>query len=295
MERILNNGLKLPKIGMGTYPLQGEALTEAMCAAVDCGYRLFDTAHSYGNEESFGESLQEIFRRTGMVRGQLLLTTKVGEHLRHGIGDGKLFYQTFPGEQKPIFNTVKAQIEKSLQLFQTDYLDIVLIHWPYPDFLNEIWHSLEHLYKEGKIRCIGVSNFRERHLNHIFSQCEIKPMINQIEVSPLNTKEHLIEFCHEQKILIQVYSPLMSLRKKKVQESVLLKKLCLKYQCSMAQLILRWNIERGLMPLPKSGSPKRLWENFNLNFSLEMEDVIKISSLNENYQYLPESIYCPGY
>lgn len=293
--KLLNNGLTIPSIGMGTYPLQGTALTEAMCSAVKSGYRLFDTAHSYGNEDSFGVALQEIYKQTGVSRADLFLTTKVGEKLRYGIGDGQLFYRRFKGEEKPIYETVKAQIENSLRLFKTDYLDVVLIHWPYPDFLPEIWYSLEKIYKEGIIRAIGVSNFRKRHFERVLKEATIVPAINQINISPINTRAAQQNYCKQKNILIEVYSPLMPLKYSKIRENLILQELCLKYKCSLAQLILRWDIDQGLVPIPKSSSSLRLAQNIQLDFSIEKNDIDLISSLNENFQYLPESIYCPGY
>lgn len=294
-ERVLNNGMKIPAIGMGTFPLKGVALENAMCAAVEVGYRLFDTAHSYGNEEYFGEALKGVFQRTGIKREELLLETKVGEKLLRGIGDGKLFYKTSSNDGSHVKADVRAQVENSLRLFNTDYLDIVLIHWPYPDFLPVIWQELENLYKEGKVKAIGVSNFRERHLKRIMEFSSLVPAINQIEVSPLNTRTEQIEFCKANGIQVEVYSPLMSLKLDRVKQNDALKALCSKYNCSLAQLILKWDIERGLLPIPKSGSKERLQQNFNLEFSLSETDIEKISSLNENYQYLPESIFCPGF
>ena len=294
-ELILNNGMKIPSIGMGTFPLKGKELETAMCAAVEVGYRLFDTAHSYGNEESFGESLKRVYEKTGIKRENLLLETKVGERLLRGVGDGKLFYKTTTNDGKNVKKEVRSQVENSLRLFNTDYIDIVLIHWPYPDFLLEIWRGLEDLYKEGKIRAIGVSNFRGRHLKRIMENSSIVPTINQIEVSPLNTRMTQIAFCKENGIQVEVYSPLKSLKLTRVRQNDVLSKLCVKYNCSLAQLLLKWNIEQGLLPIPKSSSKERLYQNFNLPFTLNKDEIELISNLNENYQYLPESIYCPGY
>lgn len=294
-ERTLNNGMKIPLLGMGTYPLKGKELENAMCDAVEVGYRLFDTAHAYGNEDSFGAALKVLYQKTGVKRESLLLETKVGERLLRGIGDGKFFYRTPTNDGKNVEKSVRAQVEKSLRLFNTDYLDIVLIHWPYPDFLSEIWLALETLYKEGSIRAIGVSNFRERHLKKILEVASVVPAINQIEVSPLNTRNDQIAFCMQKNIQVEVYSPLMSLKLPKIKNNAILKKLCSKYGCSLAQLILKWDLERGLVPIPKSGVKERLSQNINLDFKISDEDVEKISGLNENYQYLPESIYCPGF
>jgi diketogulonate reductase-like aldo/keto reductase len=284
---------QIPQIGMGTYPLKGQILEQAVLAAMKCGYRLFDTAHNYGNESDLGVAIQKACAKTGISRDEIWLCTKVDEDMWQGIDDGRTFFNT--GAPKDIEKIVRSEVEGSLRKLQTDYLDIVLIHWPYPDYLVEIWLALEKLHQEGVIRKIGVSNARERHLKRIMENSSVVPMLNQLEISPINTKESLVEFCQSHDITVMVYSPLMSLRHKKVKESELLKKLCEKHGCSLAQLVLKWDLQRGLLPIPKSASPDRLRQNISLDFQLDASDMEQISSLNENFQYLPESIYCPGY
>jgi diketogulonate reductase-like aldo/keto reductase len=291
----LNNGSILPIIGMGTSPMKGKELTSALFAAVDCGYRLFDTAFAYKNEESLGISLKEIFNKKEISRRDIYITTKVGEDLWHGIPDGKLFYKEGKNEHKDIFQIVKKQVESSLKCLKTEYINLVLIHWPFPDYLTEIWRSLEDLYQAGLINAIGVSNFHERHLKKIISTCKIKPMVNQIEISPINTRENLVKYCHDEQIQIQVYSPLSNSRLTKVKDNAVIQELCLKYNCTLHQLILRWDIQRNLLPIPKASTFEHLKENSSLNFEIDEDDMIFLSSFNEDYQHLPESIFCPGY
>lgn len=295
MNLTLNNGVEIPNIGMGTYPLQGEAMTKAVVAAVKCGYRAFDTAHAYGNEISLGNALQEAYRVNGIQRTNVFVTSKIGEDLDHGIPNGKLFYATYLDEKRDIKGIVSRQLSETLKNLQTDYLDLLLIHWPHPDYLLEIWHALETEYHAGKVRAIGVSNCRERHLKRIIDSAEICPMVNQFELHPLNTKKELIGYCQQLGIQIQAYSPLLVMNPK-LMDSSKLKLLAQKYNKSIPQIILRWDIQQGIIPIPKSGNSVRLQENINIfDFELTDNDMKEVDSLNENYKAIVESIYCPGY
>jgi len=187
--RSLGNGVEIPVIGMGTYPLRGIAMTKAVLAAIECGYRAFDTAHAYGNEVSLGNALQEVFQKTEIQRDDIFITSKIGENLEHGMPDCKLFYATYKGEKRDIKGIVSAQLSESLKNLQTDYLDLLLFHWPHPDYLVDIWNALENEYRLGRVKAIGVSNCREWHLNKIIETGSIIPMVNQIELHPLNTKK----------------------------------------------------------------------------------------------------------
>jgi diketogulonate reductase-like aldo/keto reductase len=187
-HRLLSNGVKMPAIGMGTYPLQGEAMIKAAVAATNCGYRAFDTAHAYGNEASVGNALQEVYRLNGLKRTDMFITSKIGEDHDHGIPDGKLFYASSPNEPKNIKDIVSKQLNETLKDLRTDYLDLLLIHWPHPDYFVEVWKALEDEYQAGKVRAIGVSNCRERHLMKLIEAGTICPMVDQFEFHPLNTK-----------------------------------------------------------------------------------------------------------
>jgi len=286
--------LKMPRIGLGTFPLKGELLENAVIAALKCGYRMFDTAHNYGNEDHLGNALKIAAQKIGVKREEIFLNTKVDEDLWEGKNDGKLFYKKEVNESKNIFAIVKNQVETSLKRLQTDYLDCVLIHWPYPDYLLEIWKALEVLHKQGIIKYIGVSNCRERHLKKIMADCEIMPMVNQVQISPLNTMQELSDFCKKNDIALQIYSPLMLLKSKLKNNDTLLD-LSKKYNVCPTQIILKWNLQNGNVPFPKSSNSERIKQNITLDFEIENSDMQKINSLNENYQFLPESIYCPGY
>jgi len=294
-NRMLSNGVEMPSIGMGTYPLQGEAMVKAAVASTKCGYRAFDTAHAYGNEVSVGNALQEVYRVNGLKRANVFITSKIGEDHDHGIPDGKLFYASTPNEQKDIKGIVSKQLNGTLKDLQTDYLDLLLIHWPHPDYFVEVWKALEDEYHAGKVRAIGVSNCRERHLKKLIETGTICPMVNQFELHPLNTRKELIAYCQQLGIQVEAYSPLMVMNRKLMDASIL-KLLAQKYNKSIPQIILRWDIQQGVIPIPKSGNPVRLQQNIDIfDFELTDEDMKRIDSLNENYKGLVESTYCPGY
>jgi len=285
--------MKMPGIGLGTYPMKDNQLTNAVITALECGYRMFDTAHNYGNEDHLGNSFNIAMHKIGIKRDELFIQTKVGEELYEGVPDGRLFYKKEANEHKDIFVIIEDQIRTSLNKLQVEYLDCVLIHHPYPDYFLEIWKALEVLYKRGVINYIGVSNCRERHLRRIIENSEIVPMVNQVQISPVNTMKNLVDFCVENNITLQVYSPLMFL-KDKLKNNSLLSELSKRYNVTIPQIILKWNMQNGFISLPKSSNSERIRQNIDLNFKIEDSDIQRIDSLNEDYQYLPESIYCPG-
>jgi diketogulonate reductase-like aldo/keto reductase len=293
--RLLSNGVEIPAIGMGTYPLKDEAMIKAAVAAAKCGYRAFDTAHAYGNEGSVGNALREAYRATGLKRADVFITSKIGDNHDHGIPDGKLFYASIPNEQKDIRAIVSKQLSETLRDLQTDYLDLLLIHWPHPDYFVDAWRALEHEYQAGKVRAIGVSNCRERHLKKLIEVSAICPMVNQIELHPLNTKKDLIVYCQHLGIQVEAYSPLLVMNRNLI-ENPILKSLSEKYIKAVPQIILRWDIQQAIIPIPKSGNPARLQQNIDIfDFELTDDDMKRIDSLNENYKGLVESMYCPGY
>lgn len=291
----LSNGVKMPRIGMGTYPLQGEMMTKAVVAASKFGYRAFDTAYAYGNENSLGESLLMVYQMTDLNRSNIFLTSKIGETLDHGRPDCKLFYASYENERKNIKGIVAKQLDRTLKNLRTDYLDLLLIHWPHPDYLLEIWDAMVDQYRSGRVRAVGVSNCREWHLKRIIEFNSICPMVNQIELHPLNTKKELISYCKKAGIQVEAYSPLLVM-KRDLMDSICLKKLSAKYNKTVPQIILRWDIQQQVVPIPKSANPKRLKENIDLfDFSLTEEDMLSIDALNKNFRVIVESKYCPGY
>ena len=300
----LSNGLCIPHIGLGTYPMTGNHLATAVAAAYKRGYRLIDTADNYYNEEDLGKSLKSIYKNCGAKREELFLVSKISDELYPpktvggGSNKGIYFWRNSPVMQQPnaVRDVVNKKIEDTLRNLQTDYLDLYLMHWPYPDFFTEIWHEMERLYREGKVRAIGVCNCRERHFKKLEKTCDVFPMVNQIETSPLNTKCPVVEYCDAHDIRIMVYSPLMSLRQtgqKAYQDT--LAGLAVKYGCEKAQINLRFDMQRGLIPIPKSSNEGRLRKNMSVfDFELTDAEMQRLMAFNIDFQTLPESKSCPG-
>lgn len=301
---ILSNGVEIPQIGLGTYPMYGGTLSNAVLAAYTAGFRLIDTADNYYNEKDLGESLTQLYAKTSATRKDIFLVTKLSDELYPagtiggGANRGIYFWKNSSEMQQP--NAVKDIIEKKLQdslrWLKTDYIDALLMHWPYPDFFEEIWYEMEQLYKKGVVRSIGVCNCRERHFERLKKTCEIFPMINQFETSPLNTKEPLLKYCDEHNVKVMIYSPLKSLQRKNQQEyQELIKEIGEKYGKNPAQIILKFDIQRGMIPIPKSSNAKRLQSNIDLfDFSLTEEEMKQLMGFNIDLAYMPESRSCPG-
>lgn len=251
---ILHNGVKMPWLGFGTFRIEsGEITKNAVLEALRIGYRHIDTAKVYENEKSVGEAIKE----SGIPREDIFLTTKV--------------WNTDQGYEE----TLKA-FNKSLEKLGTDYLDLYLIHWP-KDKNIETWKALEKLYKEKKIRAIGVSNFKIHHLEELFKETEIIPMVNQVECHPQFPQNELKAFCVKHKIQLEAWGPLMQ---GKIFDKTLIKELAQKYQKTIAQIALRWQIQRGVVVIPKSITPSRIKENSEIfDFTLSNEDMELINSL----------------
>lgn len=301
---LLSNGLEIPIVGMGTYPLNGQTLSNAVYDAYCCGYRLYDTADNYYNEEDLGRSLKILYTKTDAKREKLFLVSKLSDELYRpgtlggGWNKGLYFWKNSPAMQGDgaVHRIVKQKISHTLNALQTDYLDLLLMHWPYPDFFEEIWHEMECLYREGVVRAIGVCNCRERHFERLRKSCTIFPMVNQFESSPLNTKQPLANYCKMNGIHIMIYSPLMSLRLKTstayTQYLIALEE---KYHKTKSQIILRFDIQRGFTPIPKSAHKERLQSNIDIfDFELTDEEMRCLFRFNEDRQILPESKSCPG-
>ena len=301
---ILSNGIEIPAIGMGTYPLNGEILKNAVFDAYCTGYHLFDTADNYYNEEDLGVSLNQLYKKRSVRRSELFLVSKLSDELYRpgtlggGSNRGIYFWKKSPfmQEKDAVRKIVQKKLDNSLKLLQTDYLDLLLMHWPYPDFFEEIWYEMENLYQKGIVRAIGVCNCRERHFERLKNSCRIFPMVNQFESSPVNTKNNLTEYCRLHNVHVMIYSPLMNLRlKTSVAYKNYIQELANKYNKEVAQIILRFDIQRGFTPIPKSAHKERLISNISVfDFELEHEEMEKLFSFNEDRQYMPESKSCPG-
>lgn len=288
----------MPQIGFGTYPLCGEKLKTALRTAFDCGCRLIDTAHSYPNEESIGECLNQIYKESGYRREQLFVTSKIGDKIDdRGVPVGYYFYNSDSCPNHNVKEVVYKQVGESLKKLQTNYIDLLLIHWPYNDCLEEIWLTFEELYRQGVVKSIGVSNCKIRHMERIKKVASVMPMVNQLYVSPLNIQSKTLDYCNKNNIVLESYSPLMFINSlNPVTASVEIKKMCKELNKTLAQVVLRWNIQRGVIPIPKSGTPFRIQQNYDIfDFELTSAQMKFIDSFNEDYQYLSESKFCPGY
>ena len=251
----LNNGVEMPMLGLGTFKMpEGKVVVQSVKKALELGYRHIDTAAYYKNETGVGEGI----RQSGISRGEIFLTGKVWTS-DYGYDD-----------------TLKAY-EMSLQRLGVDYLDLYLIHW-YNAKVKDTWRAIEKLYKEKRVRAIGVSNFHIHHLETLLVGCEIKPIINQIEFHPRLLQMPLFEFCKQQKIQYEAYSPLMQ---GKIFDIPLLAEMAAKYNRTIAQIVLRWNIQMGVVTIPKSTHIERMSENLNIfDFEISENDMQAICSLD---------------
>lgn len=301
---LLSNGVEMPHIGLGTYPMYGETLSNAVLAAYKAGFRLIDTADNYYNEKDLGESLSQLYTKTPATREELFLVTKISDELYPagsiggGANRGIYFWKNSPVMQQPnaVRDIIEKKLQDSLRWLKTDYIDALLMHWPYPDFFEEIWYEMEQLYKKGVVRSIGVCNCRERHFEKLKKTCEIFPMINQFETSPLNTKESLLKYCDEYNVKVMIYSPLKSLQRKNQQEyQETIRKIGEKYGKNPAQIILRFDVQRGMIPIPKSSNAARLQSNIDIfDFCLTEDEMKQLLEFNIDLAYMPESRSCPG-
>lgn len=294
----LSNGLKLPLIGFGTFGIPKEDFSKAMFSAAQCGLRLMDTADNYNNELFFGRGLNKLFKAGKYKRTDFLVQTKISDIFPYEFDVTRDKYSLFSSNYVsgiPLEKACDSVIYQSLRNMQIEYVDILLLHWPYPHSFIDIWHRMEYYYKEGLVKAIGVCNFRESHLKELISKAEIKPMINQFEIHPLNAERNLVEYCQLNNIQVEAYCPL-GLMNSKIANSQVLLYLAEKYSKSIAQIILRWNIQRGIVPIPKSKSYIRMSENCDIfDFELSEEDMDMIYTLDENFKIYVESLFCPSY
>lgn len=253
----LHNGYEIPQIGLGVFLMEDPEETKwAVKQAVHTGYRHFDTAAAYGNEEVLGEALKE----TGVVREQLFITSKLWNNMQG-------------------YDKTKQALQETLDKLGTDYLDLYLIHW-YGVDVKGSWQAMEELYEAGKIRAIGVSNFTIEHLESMKEYAKIKPMINQVESHPYFPQNELRDYLKKEGIAHEAWGPL-SQGKSDLLLHPSLQEIGVKYDKTPAQIILRWHIERGTVVIPKSVNPGRISENFNIfDFSMDEEDLAKIAEIN---------------
>lgn len=255
----LHNGLHIPVFGLGTWPLKGKEVYEAVLKALEIGYRLIDTASFYGNEKEIGDALKD----TKVPRDEIFITTKVWNN------------------EQGFENTLRA-FEKSLERLKSDYIDLYLMHWPVSGVRTETWRALETIYNNGKVRAIGVSNFTIQHLDELLETSTSLPTVNQIEFSPFLYQKELMEYCQVKNIVVEAYSPLT--RGKKFDNNIVTD-ISQKYNKTPAQVFIRWGLQHSIVEIPKSGNKKHLIENADVfDFSLDDNDMIALDSLNEDFR-----------
>lgn len=261
----LSNGVAIPKIAFGTWQIpEGDPAYQSVRHALQVGYTHVDTAQIYGNEVSVGRAIAD----SGLAREEIFLTTKVWN-------------------DKHDYDLAKSSIEESLTKLGVDYIDLLLIHWPNPKALREndawkagnagAWKAMEEAYKAGKVRAIGVSNFMIHHLEALFETAEIKPQVNQILLAPGCAQEEVVAFCREHDMVIEAYSPLGTgnIFCHKDVEAI-----ADRYGKSVAQVALRWSLQKGFLPLPKSVTPQNIEANLEIfDFELSQADMEKLDKL----------------
>jgi len=272
----LSNGVEIPKLGLGTWMIEDDNVAQAVCDAVAVGYRHIDTAQGYMNERGVGEGI----RTCGIPREEIFVTTKLDA-----------FTKDYDG-------TVAA-IDGSLQKLGLDYIDLMIIHSPQPwtDFRKgehffegnrEAWRALEDAYKAGKLRAIGVSNFEQVDLDNILEHCTVKPMINQILAHISNTPKELIAYCQQNDILVEAYSPVAHGEMLKNEEIAAIAK---RYEVSIAQLCIRYCLQLGMLPLPKTANPEHMYENSKVDFEISEVDMDILKAIGRIKNYGDSSLF----
>ncbi|MGO2206794.1 aldo/keto reductase [Staphylococcus xylosus] len=255
----LNNGYPMPKVGLGVYKITEEEMEQAVTAALGAGYRAFDTAYFYKNEIALGNAL----KKSDVPREDLFITSKL--------------WNDYQGYDRTI-----EFFTKSIENLGTDYLDLFLIHWPCEadGLFIESYKAMEKLYEEGRIRAIGVCNFNQHHLEKLMEATEVVPAVNQIEVHPNFNQQALQEYCDSHDIAVTAWMPLM--RNRGLLEYDVITKLAERYNKTPAQIVLRWHLAHNRLVIPKSKTPERIKENYDIfDFSLELTDIAEIDSLNK--------------
>ena len=254
----LNDGHKIPQLGLGTWPLNDAQVADAVVEAVSHGYRHVDTAVKYGNEKGVGNGI----RACGVNREELFITTKL---------DGE-----FQGSGK-----AAAGLDGSLERLGLDYVDLLLIHWPLPrrgDFVDT-WKTFEELQTSGKVRSIGVSNFKPAHLDQLLRQTDVVPAVNQIQVSPSIPRPAARAFNERNGIITESYSPLGA--SSDLLNAPVLADIGKKYGKTPGQVVLRWHVQQGLVAIPKTANPQRMRENLDIfDFELDHDDLTRLQTLD---------------
>lgn len=254
----------MPWLGLGVFKAEeGQEVIDAVKAAIKAGYRSIDTASLYGNEEGVGQAIKE----SGVAREELFITTKVWN----------------PDQG---YESTLAAFDTSINKLGLEYIDLYLVHWPVKGKYKATWRALEELYNEGKIRSIGVSNFQIHHLEDLMVDAKVKPMVNQVELHPLLSQVELREYSREQGIQIEAWAPLAQ---GQLLDNEVIKEIAQQHKKSVAQVIIRWDIQNEIVTIPKSIKEHRIIENADVfDFELSAEDMERINALNQNKRIGPD-------
>jgi methylglyoxal/glyoxal reductase len=260
----LNNGLEMPYFGLGVFQSkEGEEVINAVQYALGAGYRHIDTAAIYNNEVGVGKAIQ----LSPVDRKDIFVTSKIWN------------------SEQGYESTLRA-FDKSIERLGFDYLDLYLVHWPVKGKYKETWRAMEYLYKEGRVRAIGVSNFLKHHLEDLLASAEIVPMVDQVEFHPYVVQQGLLDYCAENKIQFEAWSPLMQGKILEVKE---MSGLAEKYNKTPVQIVLRWNLQKDVITIPKSVKKERIESNADIfDFELSKEDMDLIDSLDRNQRVGPD-------
>ncbi|MCX6781428.1 MAG: aldo/keto reductase [Candidatus Magasanikbacteria bacterium] len=256
----LSNGVQMPQIGLGTFLIQlGAQTQQSVLWALEAGYRMFDTASYYGNESDVGAAI----RASGIPRNEIFVTTKL-----------------WPTD----FAYAGYAIEKGLERLSIGYVDLFLIHWPFPFAQSHAWRTLEKLYESGRARAIGVSNFSIGQLQSLIRKSSVAPMVNQIELSPFRYRSEVIDFCFAHNIAVEAYCPLTHGRRLNDSHLAIM---AARYGKTPAQIMLRWLIQHDVIAIPKSTHHRRIVENISIfDFEISDEDMTRLNSLDEDFRAL---------
>lgn len=274
----LNNGVIMPQVGMGTFLIPKENLSRTIAEAYEMGYRQFDTAWRYYNEVDIAKALKD----NGIHREDVFITTKVN-------ADALFMFGYWYGKHSIInirnFKPVRRAIEESFQNLNTDYIDLFLVHWPWPIY-RKMYKELTRIYKEGRIRAIGVCSCLPPHLEALKEISDVTPAVNQFEISPLNTQKQLIKYCQERNIAVEAMSTFSHFRsntvRKEVIENPAIRPIAKKYCKTIPQIILRWLIQQNIAIIPKTWDSHLLQENISIfDFSLSKEEMEQIDCLDQ--------------
>jgi 2,5-diketo-D-gluconate reductase A len=255
----LNNGVTIPQLGFGVFQIPPDRTGEAVRVALETGYRHIDTAEMYGNEKGVGQAVRD----SGLPRSDVFVTSKLGN-------------------RDHAYDDALAAFDRTMDDLGLDYLDLFLVHWPLPavgDYV-ETWRAMEEIYRSGRVKAIGVSNFQRAHLERLFRETDVVPAVDQIEVHPYLAQDPLREFCRDHGIAVEAWSPIAQ---GKVLGDPVVGAIAARTGRTPAQVVLRWHLQRGDIVFPKSVTPERVAENFRLfDFELEPDDMAAIAGLNRD-------------